>query len=67
MQPYPSPGDLPNPGIEPGSPALQAVVCIAGRLFTIEHIYSFLGTKGQVSLVAIVLSSTNHEKNEEHS
>ena len=22
--PYPSPGDLPNPGIEPGSPALQA-------------------------------------------
>ena len=27
--PYPSPGDLPNPGIEPGSP------CIAGRFFTI--------------------------------
>ena len=23
-QPVPSPGDLPNPGIEPGSPALQA-------------------------------------------
>ena len=22
--PYPSPGDLPNPGIKPGSPALQA-------------------------------------------
>ena len=22
--PCPSPGDLPNPGIEPGSPALQA-------------------------------------------
>ena len=22
--PYPFPGDLPNPGIEPGSPALQA-------------------------------------------
>ena len=22
--PLPSPGDLPNPGIEPGSPALQA-------------------------------------------
>ena len=22
--PYPSPGDLPNPGIEPRSPALQA-------------------------------------------
>ena len=23
-KPFPSPGDLPNPGIEPGSPALQA-------------------------------------------
>ena len=23
-QPFPFPGDLPNPGIEPGSPALQA-------------------------------------------
>ena len=22
--PFPSPGDFPNPGIEPGSPALQA-------------------------------------------
>ena len=22
--PFPSPGDLPNPGIEPASPALQA-------------------------------------------
>ena len=22
--PFPSPGDLPNPGFEPGSPALQA-------------------------------------------
>ena len=24
-QPFPSPGDLPDPGIEPGSPALQAM------------------------------------------
>ena len=28
--PFPSPGDLPNPGLEPASPAL------AGRLFTTE-------------------------------
>ena len=28
--PFPSPGDLPHPGIEPGSPAL------AGRFFTTE-------------------------------
>ena len=24
LESFPSPGDLPNPGIEPGSPALQA-------------------------------------------
>ena len=29
--PFPSPGDLPNPGIKPTSPAL------AGRYFTISH------------------------------
>ena len=25
--PFPSPGDIPNPGIEPGPPALQADYC----------------------------------------
>ena len=28
--PFPSPGDLPNPGIEPGSPTLQADALTAG-------------------------------------
>ena len=32
--PFPSPGDLANPGIEPGSPGLQLVSCIAGRFST---------------------------------
>ena len=32
--PFPSPGDLPDPGIEPTFPAQQAVSCIAGRFFT---------------------------------
>ena len=32
--PFPSPGDPPNPGIEPQSPALQVLYCIAGRFFT---------------------------------
>ena len=27
--PFPSPGDLPNPGIEPGSPALQADIVLS--------------------------------------
>ena len=28
--PFPSPGDFPNPGIEPGSPALQADTLSSG-------------------------------------
>ena len=31
--PFPSPGDLPNPGIKPGSPGSPALV---GRIFTTE-------------------------------
>ena len=30
--PFPSPGDLPNPGIEPGSPALQTDVLLSEPL-----------------------------------
>jgi len=32
--PFPSPGNLLNPGIIPGTPALLVVSCIAGELFT---------------------------------
>ena len=35
--PFPSLGDLPDPGIEPVSPALQAASCIAGGFFTTEQ------------------------------
>jgi len=31
--PIPSPGDLPNPGLEPSFPTLQLVSCTAGRFF----------------------------------
>ena len=34
--PFPSPGDFPNPGIEPISPSLQVVSCIAGGFSTID-------------------------------
>ena len=34
--PFPSPGDLLNPGNESMSPELQAVSCIAGRFFIAE-------------------------------
>ena len=32
--PFPSAGDLPDPGVECGSPELQVVSCTAGRFFT---------------------------------
>ena len=32
--PFPSPGDLPDPGIKSGTSELQAVSCNAGRSFT---------------------------------
>ena len=32
--PFPSPGDLPDPGIEHASPVLQAVSCTAGGFIT---------------------------------
>ena len=38
--PFASPGDLPNPGIEPRSCALHMVSCIAGRFFTERAISS---------------------------
>ena len=34
--PFPSPGDLPNPRIEPRSPALQVESCTAGGSLPIE-------------------------------
>ena len=37
--PFPSPGDLPNPGIEPESPALQADALLSEPMF-ILYTYS---------------------------
>ena len=34
--PFPPPGHLPNPRIEPASPALRAIPHIASRFFTVE-------------------------------
>ena len=45
--PFPSPGDLPNPGIEPGSPALQAdslPTQLQGKHFNILYIYIYIYT-----------------------
>ena len=35
--PFPSPGDLPDPGIEPGAPALQADVLQSGNLLELQE------------------------------
>ena len=36
--PFPSPEDIPNPGIKPTSPALQAVSCITSGFVSITNI-----------------------------
>ena len=40
--PFPSPGDLPDPGIKPGSPALQAI------LYRLSHLGKISGKKVQL-------------------
>ena len=49
--PFPSPGDLPESGIEPGSPALRAVIpisCIDVQLPFLAFIYSFSSPPSQL-------------------
>ena len=57
--PFPSPGDLPDPGIEPGSPALQAdtlpseppgALCIIEIVFNANGSISFKGPLRKRSL-----------------
>ena len=40
-QPFPSPGDLPNPGIKPGSPSLQVDYSVLTNV-PIPHLMTFL-------------------------
>ena len=49
--PFPSPGDLPNPGIEPGSPALQADVYRLSHLP--EYIYHYNCVMDIVSVIHV--------------
>ena len=46
VEPIPSPGDLPDPGIEPGSPALQADSFLTELCYQIIFIYVFLAVLG---------------------
>ena len=56
----PSPGDLPNPGIEPGSPALQADSLPSESPAPGPHLTS-LKSKSQKDQFALVLLSFNLE------
>ena len=45
--PFPSPEDPPNPGIEPGSPALQVDALLSeppGKFHHVRGVYNFLGS-----------------------
>ena len=56
--PFPSPGDLPKPGIEPGSPALQADVLPSEPPGKLEE-------RSQNSLESLKLSSKATKSEEE--
>ena len=58
--PFPSPGDLSHPGIDPASPALRVVSCIANGFFTAEppgkpmiHIVDQISKLGNTAVVLI--------------
>ena len=41
--PFPSPGDLPDPGIKPGSPAFQADALTSEPLETVVELHKIYG------------------------
>ena len=54
---FPSPGDLPNPEIEPGSPSLEADALTSEpeslNLFSYMHVYAFLWNLSYFSKIKI--------------
>ena len=56
--PYPSPGDLSNPGIEPGSPALQADSLPAELQGSLKYVRIALGIYICVCITCSVMSDS---------
>ena len=55
--PFPSPGDLPSPGIEPRSPALQADSLLAelqGKPFPIRDVFFYIRPPGSPLKMQII-------------
>ena len=59
--PFPFPGDLPNPGIEPGSPAFQADSLLRGSfILFIYFFHLFLLVGGSLLYNILVVFFTIH-------
>ena len=59
--PFPSPGDLPDPGIEPGSPALQADTLTSEEYISnfnacVDHIMNFFNAYSISGMYALAES-----------
>ena len=62
--PFPSPGDLPNPGIEPESPALQADALPSEPLGTFTHLFKRLFRDSLAYLcvyIYMIVSRVHHD------
>ena len=61
--PFPSPGDLPYPGIEPRSPALQATGRVVAELDVTERLaqtHTHTNSHPEFLSVAITVGNTHH-------
>ena len=52
--PFPSPGDLPGPGMEPGSPASQAVSLLSEPSWWVQTSWAILSGLGHNHLISLV-------------
>ena len=55
VAPFPSPGDLPDPGIKPGSPEFQADALTSEQLYLILHSMDFRKGLEKFSALNIVV------------
>ena len=63
-QSFPSPGDLPNPGIESGSPALQADSLLSERCLSI--LVTFVNLGENISFPLILKRKPEFQKDKSH-
>ena len=61
--PFPTPGDLPDPGIKPTSPVSPV---LAGRFFTTSALGEPLRIKSRVSKYGRIATKMNKQKNVNH-